>query len=283
MTTLTGGARLAGIVGWPVAHSRSPQLHGHWLNRYAIDGAYVPLPVPPERIGAALRALPALGFAGVNVTLPHKEAAARICDEVDAHARRIGAVNTIVVRDDGTLHGSNTDGYGFLESLRGEIAGWTVPDAALVLGAGGAARGVIVALMDAGCREVRICNRTYERAESLAAEFGGGCVACAWGERGDAVGGAGLVVNTTSLGMAGKPALDLPLGHLAGDAVVTDIVYTPLVTPLLAAAAARGARAVDGLGMLLHQARPGFAAWFGREPLADRALRQYVLRSLAVR
>ena len=278
---LSGRARTAGIVGWPVAHSRSPRLHGYWLDRYGIDGAYVPLAVPPGRVVEALRALPALGLAGVNVTLPHKEEALRACDAVDAHARRIGAVNTIVVGEDGALRGSNTDGYGFIESLRGEIPGWNADSPALVLGAGGAARGVIGALLDEGCPEVRICNRTRDRAAALAAEFGARCSVAGWADRGAALDGAGLAVNATSLGLAGKPGLDMPLDGLSAGAVVTDIVYTPLETPLLAAARRRGARAVDGLGMLLHQARPGFAAWFGTDPEVDSGLRDFVLADLA--
>ena len=278
---LSGRSRIAGIVGWPVSHSRSPRLHGYWLRRYGIDGAYVPMAVPPGRVAEALRALPALGFAGANVTVPHKEDALGACDSIDAHARRIGAVNTVVVDDNGALRGSNTDGYGFLESLRGDAPGWPSGRPALVLGAGGAARAVVVALVDAGCPEVRICNRTRERAEVLVRDFGAGCVAVSWTDRAEAVAGAGVVVNATSLGMEGKPALDVPLDRLPADAVVADIVYTPLTTPLLAAARQRGARTVDGLGMLLHQARPGFAAWFGTDPAVDRDLRAFVLEDLA--
>ncbi len=278
--TLSGRARVAGIVGWPVSHSRSPRLHGYWLRRYGIDGAYVPMAVPPERLCEALRALPAFGFAGANVTLPHKEEALRVCDSVDAAARRIGAVNTIVVDADGALHGSNTDGYGFVESLCADAPGRSADAPALVLGAGGAARAVIVSLLDAGCPEIRICNRTEQRAADLVREFGVRCAVTSWAERATAVAGAGLVVNATSAGLSGKPALDLPLDRLDAAAVVTDIVYTPLETPLLAAARRRRARVVDGLGMLLHQARPGFAAWFGTDPAVDRDLRDFVLSDL---
>ena len=279
--TLSGRARVAGIVGWPVAHSRSPRLHGYWLDRYGIDGAYVPMAVPPGRVSQALRALPALGFAGANITLPHKEAALRACDEVEDAARRIGAVNTVVVGEDGALRGSNTDAPGFIENLRDAAPGWPADRPALVLGAGGAARAAIVALIDRGCPEVRICNRTRERAAALAREFGPRCVDAPWADRAAAAAGAGLLANTTSLGMAGKPELDLPPDAIGADAVVTDMVYTPLETPLLAAARRRGARAVDGLGMLLHQARPGFAAWFGIDPEVDDGLRAFVLADLA--
>ncbi|MCP5370455.1 MAG: shikimate dehydrogenase [Hyphomicrobiales bacterium] len=276
---LSGKTRLAGVVGWPVSHSLSPRLHGHWLERYGIDGAYVPLPVAPEDVARVLPLLPRMGFAGVNVTVPHKEAALAAVDEVTETARRIGAVNTIVARSDGSLLGDNTDGYGFRQNL----AHWH-PDGrpAVVVGAGGAARAVCVALLDAGVVAIRLLNRTGARAEALAADMGGGAFTVLdWNHPDDALEGAGLLVNTTALGMAGQPPLDLPLDGLPGDALVTDIVYTPLETPLLAAARARGNPAVDGLGMLLHQARPGFAAWFGRDPDVDEALRQFVLAGLA--
>lgn len=277
---LSAKARVAGVVGWPVGHSRSPRLHGYWLERYGIDGAYVPMAVPPGRLAEALRALPALGFAGANITIPHKEEALRICDVVDDEARRIGAVNTVSVGADGALHGSNTDAYGFVESLRAALPDRRAEGAVLVVGAGGAARALIVALLDAGYDEVRICNRTDARAAALAREFGAPCVAAPWADRAAAVGAAALVANATAGGLAGKPALDLPLDNLAKNATVADIVYTPLTTPLLAAAARRGARCVDGLGMLLHQARPGFAAWFGTDPKVDEGLRRFVLETL---
>ena len=277
---LTGTARLAGVMGWPVGHSRSPRLHGYWLDAYGIDGAYLPLPVAPEHIETALRALPLLGFAGVNLTVPHKEAALGVIDRVDALARRIGAVNTVVVAADGTLDGTNTDAFGFTENLRAGAPDWEPSRAAVVLGAGGAARAVCVGLADAGVAEIRLANRTAARATRLADELSG-IQPVAWEARGDALDGAGLLVNTTTLGMTGAPPLDIALDALAGDAVVTDIVYAPLETPLLAAARARGNVTVDGLGMLLHQARPGFAAWFGHEPDVTDALRAFVLEDLA--
>ena len=277
---LTGNAKLAGVIGWPVGHSRSPRLHGYWLDSYGIDGAYVPLAVPPEHLATALRALPALGFRGVNVTAPHKQAALAVVDEVDSHARRIGAVNTIVVADDGRLLGSNTDGFGFIENLAAARADWRRDRPAVILGAGGASRAIIVALIDAGVPEIRIANRTEARARTLADEFAGPCSVVAWGSRAEGLETAGLLVNTTSLGMSGAAALDMALDGLPSDAVVTDIVYTPLITPLLESAAVRGLQVVDGLGMLLHQARPGFAAWFGREPEVTEALRAFVLEDL---
>ncbi len=274
---LSGASKLAGIMGWPVTHSLSPRLHGFWLERYGIDGAYVPLPVRPEAFEAALRALPELGFQGINVTLPHKERALRACDEVDAAAGRIGAVNTIAFRD-GRVVGSNSDGYGFLENLtRGAPAWRAAKTPAAVLGAGGAARAVVVALLDAGVPELRIANRTAERAAVLAQEFGTRVSAVDWQRREAALEGCGLLVNTTTLGMIGHAPLEIELDALSADAVVTDIVYSPLETALLAQAKARGHIAVDGLGMLLHQARPGFEAWFGIRPEVDRALRRFVL------
>ncbi len=275
--TLSGKAKLAGVIGWPVAHSRSPRLHGFWLEAYGIDGAYLPLAVKPEDFETVLRALPKMGFSGVNVTVPHKEAALACCDTVDDPARRIGAVNTIVVEPSGALHGSNTDAYGFIENL-----GAGVPDApAVLLGAGGAARAVAVALLDAGAPALRLVNRTHARAEALASDLADARISVGdWGDWTTCLAGAGLLVNGTSLGMEGQPPLEIALDALPADAVVNDIVYTPLETPLLANARRRGNRAVDGLGMLLHQARPGFAAWFGVDPAVTDELRDHVLESL---
>lgn len=277
---LSGHSRIAGVMGWPVAHSRSPRLHGYWLRQYGVDGAYIPLAVRPEQFAAALRALPMLGFAGVNVTVPHKEAALGAVDRSDPAARRIGAVNTIVVAADGTLDGRNSDGFGFMGNLRAGVPGWS-PKAgpAAILGAGGAARAVAVALLDAGVPEIRIVNRTTERAERLSQDIGGPFRVYGWADRAAALGDAALLVNTTVLGMSGQPPLELALDRLPMTALVNDIVYLPLETALLAGARARGNRVVDGLGMLLHQARPGFAAWFGVEPEVTPELRRFVLEA----
>ena len=278
---ISGKAKLAGVLGWPVDHSRSPRLHGYWLDHYGIDGAYVPLAVAPDDLQAALRALPSLGFAGVNVTIPHKEAALRLVDDPDPVAARIGAVNTITVGRDGRLLGANSDGFGFIENLRAGAPDWrAAAGPAVVLGAGGAARAIVVALLDAGARELRIVNRTRARAETLAELGGGRCRVVDWADRGPALDGAALLVNTTSCGMAGQPPLDISLRPLAPGAVVNDIVYVPLKTDLLTRAAAEGFAAVDGLGMLLHQARPGFEAWFGRRPAVTDTLRAFVLSDL---
>ena len=275
---LTGSSRVAGVMGWPVSHSRSPRLHGFWIRQYRIDGAYVPLPVRPEDLTHAVRALPRLGFAGANITVPHKEAALAAVDRADSQARRIGAVNTIVVAADGTLEGRNTDGFGFLENLRSSIVNWrAAAGPAVIVGAGGAARAIAAALMDAGTPALRLVNRTAERAERLVADIGGPVQAYRWADRARALADAALLVNTTTLGMTGQPPLDLDLQGLPTTAVVNDAVYVPLETPLLAAARARGNTVVDGLGMLLHQARPGFAAWFGVEPEVTPELRRFVL------
>ncbi len=275
---LSGAARVAGVIGWPVTHSLSPRLHNHWLETYGIDGAYVPLAVRPEHLTEAVRALPKLGFVGANVTIPNKIAVCGALDRIEPEAERIGAVNTIIIGEDGGLTGSNTDGFGFLESIRAALPDWSPqPEPAVMLGAGGAARAVLSALLDAGIAAVRLVNRSRERAEALAAPYGERVVLIDWDHRLAALDGTALLVNTTTLGMTGQPPLDLALDRLPTDAVVVDIVYRPLITPLLAAAAARGNRVVDGLGMLFHQARPGFHAWFGVDPEVTPALRATVL------
>jgi shikimate dehydrogenase len=275
--SLTGAAKIAGVMGWPVAHSRSPRLHGYWLKKYGIDGAYVPFPVKPSDLEKSLRALPALGIRGVNLTVPHKENALLFMDHIEATARRIGAVNTVVVQDDGSLLGRNTDAYGFLENLKAHPAFEAGKGPAVVIGAGGAARAVIAALQDAGVPEIRILNRTRARADALCQDFGIPCRSQDWDLRADSLADAALLIQTTTQGMAGHDALDLDLAKLPTSALVNDIVYTPLQTPLLAAAAARGNPVQDGLGMLLHQARAGFQAWFGVDPVVDAGLRHAVL------
>lgn len=277
---LSGGARLAGVIGWPVAHSRSPRIHGYWLEEKGIDGAYLPLAVRPEALGAALAGLPALGFRGCNLTAPHKEAALAHMASLSETARRIGAVNTVTVGDDGALHGDNTDGFGFIGHLRQEAPGWNSGAPVAMLGAGGAARAVVDVLKAEEVREIRVANRTQARVRALAEAAGDTLRALPWEEREAALEGCGLLVNTTQLGQRGKPALDLDLRRLPAGAVVYDLVYAPLETELLRAARARGNVAVDGLGMLIHQARPGFAAWFGAEAEATAALRAFAADGL---
>lgn len=272
---LTGTARLSGVMGWPIGHTLSPRLHGMWLGRYGIDGAYVPLAVRPEHLADALAALPKLGFRGANITFPHKEMALTLMHRSTSAARRIGAVNTVVVDGNGLLIGSNTDAFGFLESLRESIPGWRADRGpAVVLGAGGAARAIVFALVGEGVPEIRLLNRTLQRSHGLATELGGPIRVLPWAERASALAGAALLVNGTTLGMQHQPALELELGALPGAAVVCDIVYTPMVTPLLAEASERGNPVVGGLGMLLHQARPGFAAWFGQMPEVTPDIRE---------
>jgi shikimate dehydrogenase len=282
ISTISGGAKLAGVTGWPIAHSRSPRLHNYWLQQYGIDGAYVPLAIAPGDFEQAIRALPKLGFAGCNVTMPHKEAALQVVDQVDPAAKRIGAVNTIVVAEDGSLAGSNTDAFGFIQALHDGAPDLDLnTGAAVMLGAGGAAKAIAVSLLDAGVKELIILNRTEARAHELAGSLDDDKITVLnWGQRSSCLGAANFLVNSTTQGMQGQPPLDLDLDDLASGAVVMDAVYTPLLTPLLAGAKARGNHIVDGLGMLLHQARPGFAAWFGHEPVVDRGLREHVLADL---
>jgi shikimate dehydrogenase len=273
--------RLAGVMGWPIAHSRSPVMHRHWLEHYGLAGDYVKLPVQPRDLERALRALPALGFVGCNLTLPHKGPALALIDEIEPMARRIGAVNTVTIGTNGKLRGGNSDARGFIENLRAEAPGWRVAAGpAVLLGAGGAARAVAAALIDAGVPELRLVNRDAARAEAAATMLGGPIRVMAWQDRAAALAGAALFVNTTSLGMVGSPPLDLPLHYLAPDAVVDELVYAPLETSLLRAARARGNIAVDGLGMLLHQGRPGFAQWFGVMPDVTPELRARMAASL---
>ncbi len=272
---------LAGVMGDPVAHSRSPLIHNHWMAEHGLNGRYVPLHVRIERLETALRGLPALGFAGCNLTIPHKIKALDIVDSMTEAARAIGAVNCVVVREDGSLHGLNTDGYGYIANLKEQAPAWRPAAApAVVLGAGGAARAVVAGLLAEGAPEVRIANRTRSTAEALAAAFGDRVCVVDWSDRSHALAGAGLLVNTTSLGMEKMPPLDIALDALPADATVSDIVYVPLETPLLAAARARGLAASDGLGMLLHQAVPSFAAWAGVTPRVTPELRAKAVASL---
>jgi shikimate dehydrogenase len=264
---------LAGVMGWPVQHSRSPLLHNHWIAEHALLGNYVLLPMQPERLEPALRALPALGFAGCNLTIPHKVAALGIVDSLEPLAQRIGAANTIVVDANGQLHGRNTDAFGFINSLRDAQPHWRAETGpACVIGAGGAARAVLAGLLDEGATEIRLCNRSDAKAQDMAQEFGPQVKAVPWAERHDALAGAALLVNTTNQGMHDQAALDLRLDALPTQALVSDIVYVPLETPLLLAARTRGNATVNGLGMLIHQARPAFEAWFGVMPTVSDAL-----------
>ena len=272
---------LAGVMGWPVMHSRSPMIHNHWMDKHGLKGRYVPLAIRPDGLAAALRALPALGFSGCNVTIPHKQMALEIVDEVDDSARAMGAISCVTVRPDGSLLGSNNDAYGFIRNLRQQQPLWR-PEAgpAVVLGAGGGARAVCRGLLQAGVPEIRLVNRTLARAQQVAQALAPGISAWDWADRHAALESAALVVNTTSLGMVGQGELDVSLEHLPRQAIAADIVYIPLLTPFLAAARARGNPTVDGLGMLLQQGPLAWKAWFGIEPEVTPELRQLVEASL---
>lgn len=269
---------LAGVLGSPVAHSRSPRLFGHWLTRYGLAGYYMPIRVSERDLEHVVRTLPVMGFAGVNVTIPHKEAVLAIADEVTDRAALIGAANTIIFRRDGKIHADNTDGYGFIANLRQMAPDW-IPESgpAAVLGAGGAARAVLMSLIEAGVPEIFLSNRTRLRAEALRSDFGSRITVVDWVQAGNMLEDATTVVNTTSLGMTGQPELRVPLDGLHCGAVVTDLVYAPLQTRLLREAAELGCTTVDGLGMLLHQAVPGFERWFGLRPDVDAQTRAAVL------
>jgi shikimate dehydrogenase len=274
---------LAGVMGWPVMHSRSPALHNHWFAQYGLAGTYVPLAIRPDDLAAALRALAPLGFAGCNLTIPHKERALAIIDAVDPVARRIGAISCVVVQPNGSLAGTNNDSYGFVHNILQQVPEWRAAvEPIAVIGAGGGARAVAYSLADRGAREIRVMNRTFARAEALAREFGPPVAAVPWADRHRALAGAAMLVNTTSQGMAGQPPLDLELDALPIAALVCDIVYIPLETPLLAAARRRGNRTVDGLGMLLHQARPAWQAWFGLDPRVTPELRALIEATIPI-
>lgn len=269
---------LAGVIGSPVAHSRSPALHSYWLRRYGLKGHYVPLDIAQSDLAEALRMLPRLGFVGVNVTIPHKETILGLADIVTDRAALIGAANTLIFRKDGRIHADNTDGAGFIANLRQHAPQWVpASGAAAVFGAGGAARAVVASLLEVGVPEVRIANRTRPRAEALRSDFGARVTVHDWVQAANMLEGAACVVNTTSLGMVGKAPFRVPLDALNPRALVTDLVYTPLRTDFLQLAEAIGCTVVDGLGMLLHQAAPGFERWFGQRPEVDDATRAAVL------
>lgn len=280
MTAETARIPLAGVIGAPIAHSRSPALHGYWLRRYGIKGHYIPMEVAQADLREALHLLPKLGFVGLNVTLPHKETALALADIVTDRAALIGAANTLIFRKDGKIFADNTDGAGFIANLRQEAPDWqpTIGPAVL-FGAGGAARAVIAALIEVGVPEIRVANRTRARAEALRSDFGAKVMVHDWVQSANMLEDAATVVNTTALGMTGKPEFRLPLDSLNPRALVTDLVYTPLRTAFLEEAAAAGCTVVDGLGMLLHQAAPGFERWFGQRPEVDAATRAAVLSS----
>jgi shikimate dehydrogenase len=270
---------LAAVIGHPVAHSKSPNVHGYWLRKYGLKGHYIPMDIAPEKLSDLLPRLTDLGFVGANVTIPHKEKVMELADLITDRATLIGAANTLIFRKDGRIHADNTDGYGFIENIRQKIPDWNPKTGpAVVLGAGGASRAVLASLLDVGVPNILLTNRTRQRAEKLREDFGHRIQVVEWVQAGNALEEADLVVNTTSLGMTGKPEMRVPLDGLKPGAVVNDLVYAPLRTRLLATAEERGCRVVDGLGMLLHQAVPGFERWFGKRPVVDENARAAVLR-----
>ncbi len=272
---------LAGVMGWPVMHSRSPMLHNYWFKKYGLAGTYVPLAIKPAGLAAALRALHALGFAGCNLTIPHKQEAMKIVNEVDQLAKSIGAISCVVARPDGSLVGTNNDCYGFINNIKQEQPGWRADAGPIaVIGAGGGSRAVCYGLAQEGAKEIRLVNRSLARAQGIADEFGGPIKALPWEQRHDALDGAAMVVNTTSCGMVGQPALDIRLDKLPRSALAVDIIYIPLETPFLAAARQRGNRTINGLGMLLNQGRPAWKAWFGLEPEVTPELRELIEQSI---
>ena len=269
---------MAGVMGWPVAHSRSPVIHNHWIQQYKRQGVYGLFPVAPQNLETAIRGLRALGIAGCNITIPHKVEAMQYMDWVDPLAQRMGAINTIVVQADGALHGYNNDGFGFIQSLRDDKPDWRADAGPItVLGAGGAARAIVLSLIDEGASEIRLINRTRAKADALAQEFGQVVTAYDWSERHDALAGCALLINTTNQGMHGQADLDLQLDQLPTSALLADAIYIPLETALLAQARQRGNTTVNGLGMLLNQARPAFKAWFGVMPEITPELRQAII------
>jgi len=275
---MTAEFRLAGVMGWPIAQSRSPILHNYWIEKYNLSGRYVPLAVRPERLAEAVRGLPALGFRGCNLTMPHKQLAMTMVDSLTDTARRIGAINCIVVGDDGRMSGTNNDGNGYVLSVQEVAPQWKPSDGPIaILGAGGAARAIIVALVERGAKEIRLINRTFEKAQRLAREFSPTVKPIAWDKRSDVISDVALLINATDQGMIGKPALDISLDKLSKQTLVSDLIYVPPETSFLAAAKTRGNVTINGLGMLLHQARPAFQAWFGVLPEITSDLRAKIM------
>jgi len=269
----------AAVIGNPISHSLSPKLHGYWLKRYGLQGEYTSIDVPKDDLEATLRELPRQGFVGINVTLPHKVEVLKYVDHVTDRATLIGAANTLTFKEDGRIFADNTDGYGFMANLKQGAPEWNpLAGPAAIFGAGGAARAIIVALADAGVPEIMISNRTRLKAEALRSDFGARIRVVEWVKAASMLETATTVINTTSLGMTGAQPFKVSMDAIRPDAVVTDIVYNPLRTPFLDAAAAAGCTTVDGLGMLLHQGVPGFERWFGRRPEVDEDLRQAILK-----
>ena len=275
---ITGNAKITGVIGYPIGHSLSPRLHNYWLQSNNIDGVYIPLKIEANDLQKVIRLLPSLGFVGANITIPYKEEVFKLVDAKTERADKIGAVNTIFIDKDSSIIGDNTDGFGFISNLESSISiGSKITGAATVIGAGGAAKSIISSLYSASISEIRLVNRTRQKADDLAQAFGGKIQVYDWKERHNILDNTALLINTTSLGMEGKPELNIDLKKLPIHAVVTDVVYSPLLTPLLKAAQQRGNDVVDGLGMLIYQAIPGFQAWYGVKPDVTKDLRAHLL------
>lgn len=271
---------LTGVIGWPISHSLSPTIHTHWMQQNGINGYYSPLAVHPKKLSSTISRLQDLGYVGINVTVPHKESILDVIDECDDNALRLGAVNTLVIKD-GIIIGKNTDGHGFLNNIKDTFPNHKLNSSKVtLLGAGGAARAISYTLVDQGVSEIRIVNRSKSRAETFAATFGGSIRVFPWEERAEVLEGTDILINATTLGMDDKDSLDLPLVNLPTDALIIDIVYRPLMTPLLREAEARGNPFLDGLGMLIHQASKSFECWHDKKPAIDNRLRELVLREL---
>ena len=272
---------MTGVMGYPIEHSRSPIIHNHWIKQYKLSGTYGLFPVNPKNLEKAIQGISALGLAGCNVTIPHKVEATRYMDWLDPFAKKVGAINTIVVQPSGEMQGFNHDGYGYLSSIKESLPDWSASHGPIVvIGAGGASRAILVALLDAGAQEIRLINRTTEKARELANEFGPEICPVIWQDRHNALAGSTLVVNTTNQGMHNQPELDIHLDELPQNALVSDIIYTPLQTKFLKDASNRGNTSINGLGMLLHQARPAFESWFGVMPNVTAELKDKLLKSL---
>ena len=269
---------VAAVLGHPINHSKSPRLHNYWLSLFNIDGYYIPLDIDPRNFENSIRALSGLGFVGANVTIPYKEKVLKIADKISDRAAIIGAANTLTFLQDGRIYADNTDGYGFLQNIKCKYNDWTAGEGtSVVFGAGGASRAILGALIEDGANDIILANRTRSRADQLRSDFGAKIKVVDWMKVQNYLSDASTVINATSLGMDGKAELPIPLQGLKKNTLVTDIVYTPLNTPLLENAAKRGCRTVDGLGMLIHQAIPGFERWFGVKPDVSENLRKLLI------
>ena len=269
---------VAAVIGHPVNHSRSPRMHNFWLAHFGLEGYYIPLDIDPKKFERSIRNLPELGLVGANITIPYKEKVLKIADKISDRAALVGAANTLTFLPNGGIYADNTDGYGFLQNIKSKYKNWSARDGiSLVFGAGGASRAILAALIEDGASDIILANRTRSRADQLRSDFGAKIKVVEWMKIQNYLSEASTIINTTSLGMVGKTDLPIPLNALKKNTLVTDIVYTPIETHLLATAAKMGCRTVDGLGMLIHQAIPGFERWFGIKPGDSQALRELLI------